>query len=76
MNRSHTLAVLSLLPVASSCPLGLKATLLTQLVWPCGEEEGGFLRSSTGQRGPTVWAACSPKGMTCVRLLSGEGRET
>ena len=34
VDRSHTLAVLSTLPVASCRPSGLKATLMTPPVWP------------------------------------------
>ena len=42
VDRSHTLAVKSQLPVASCRPSGLKATLLTLSVWPwSGRGEGG-----------------------------------
>ena len=34
VDRSHTLAVVSQLPVANCRPSGLKATVLTPMVWP------------------------------------------
>ena len=55
--RSHNLAVSSRLQVASCRPSGLKAMLLTLLVWPCATVDVRPLQQEVVQEGGRVGGA-------------------